>query len=300
MKSGTLRLGQVIGAVLLAVILFSFNSMLSAQETKKAKPKLRLNYSKIINQGVKVTANAYYKTDEGKHFCFGGKVNFYSDEDMEQLYSTSTVDEEGNAILSLRNEDLPLFEDSANHYHFYAQLEEGDDYKKASADLAVLNADIDVQFLSGDTSNILRITVMGCDENSCVMIPADKLPVKCFLVRSLGTLPIGGDFSYTDSLGITEVRCPDGLYGDEQGNLNFLVKVDESDVYGTVEFREKVPWGIPKGMLTSTERSIIGPSSNAPISLMVVVLGGIIAVWGTILYLITGLFRINKLGRQTY
>ena len=274
-------------------------SAIANNQPEKIKPRVRLNFTNHIGNRAIVEASAYYKLNKKKTYCVGATVGFYTDEDYENLQSKAIVNESGNAILELNNKDLLQFEDSTNQFHFYARLEEDSSFKARKADLKILNAYIEVKFNKKDTLSMISARFIGRDKDSSTMNPQKKVPVRFFVERVFSPLTIGDEFTYTDDDGYAETRFPNDIPGDEHGNLNVIIKVEEDDNYGTVVIKQTINWGLPTQIHNPVgEGSLIGNRDNAPWFMIIGINAMLLAVWGYLFYIVAGLLKIKKLGNK--
>ncbi len=285
--------------MLVAVSALVAGNIACAQE--KIAPKLRLSYIKHMDGAQEIKARAYSK--KGKEFepCMGVTIGFYKDADEEQLYKKQEVDHMGETTVLLSDADANAFKDSTGQYHFYAKIEKNIKYKSAEADLAVMNATISAEFKQeNDSTKVLKATLMVYDAATKKMIPGASMPLKCGVKRALCLLPVGKDLNNTNELGQIELSFPNDIPGDKDGNLIVVVKLDEDDNYGTVQYEKSVKWGVP--LLHSdnplASRSLIGSRNNAPWFMVVVISSILIAIWGYLCYIVSGLYKISKLGHS--
>ena len=154
------------------------------------------------------------------------------------------------------------------------------------------NAILTVSFSEDNDTKI--ITTKAADQSG---MPIEDLELYYFVKRTFSLLPIGDPFNSTDENGIIEVKFPNDLPGDTEGNVIIVVKILESDLYNDQTLEVSKNWGIP----TVTEdpkaekRSLWAAAANAPISLIVIVSSMIIAVWYIIFYIIFKLYKISRI-----
>lgn len=284
--------------ILLYLMTFKINSLCAQDAVEKIKPKLRLNF--VAQQGkYEINANAYYIEEGEKSFCEGAVVDFYTDEDMEKIFRKDTIDADGKAHLILNQEEIKNFEESPGHFHFYAQLEENEKYRSRDEDLYITNADIEVSFLDQDTARFVKATFRGYNDSAKALVPVDKIPLKCYVKRSLSMLPFGGRFTYTDSNGQAIIQFPDDINGDEKGEVSIVVMLDDYDDYGTVKFQGEKPWGLPTELKNPVgERTLIGARDNAPLFMIISINLILVGIWGFLFYVIFSLIRIRRIGKQ--
>jgi len=269
-----------------------------AQE--KISPRLRLGFTKHMEGIYEIKAHAYIKKGKQIESCEGATIGFYRDASHEKIYKKIRTDGMGQAVLILDSQQVIQFKDSTGKCNFYARLEDDNKYNSEEADVSAMNAAINVNFKQeNDSVRLLKASIMCYDEAAKKMAPGVKIALKCFVKRALCLLPVGKELNYTDEDGNIEITFPNDIPGNKDGNLTVIVKLDEDDNYGTVQFEKVVKWGVP---LLNPEnpydhRSLIGSSNNAPWFMVVVISSILIGIWGYLCYIVYGLFRINKSGK---
>lgn len=138
------------------------------------------------------------------------------------------------------------------------------------------------------------ITTKAADQSG---MPIEDLELYYFVKRTFSLLPIGDPFNSTDENGIIEVKFPNDLPGDTEGNVIIVVKILESDLYNDQTLEVSKNWGIPTVIEDpkTEKRSLWAAAANAPISLIVIVTSMIIAVWYIIFYIIFKLYKISRI-----
>lgn len=138
------------------------------------------------------------------------------------------------------------------------------------------------------------ITTKAADQSG---MPIEDLELYYFVKRTFSLLPIGDPFNSTDENGIIEVKFPNDLPGDTEGNVIIVVKILESDLYNDQTLEVSKNWGIPTVIEDpkAEKRSLWAAAANAPISLIVIVTSMIIAVWYIIFYIIFKLYKISRI-----
>jgi len=125
--------------------------------------------------------------------------------------------------------------------------------------------------------------------------PVEEAEVQFYVERMFSLLPIGRG-EETDENGEAVQEFPYDLPGDKDGNLHIVAKIEDHDIYGTVEGSADVKWGakIKSGHETWGHRSLSAARDKAP-TILILTSNFIIAIiWGTILYVIFQVYRIKK------
>ena len=125
--------------------------------------------------------------------------------------------------------------------------------------------------------------------------PVDDLELYFFVQRTFSLLPFGDAFNMTDDEGTVTVDFPDDLPGDEQGRVNIVLKIMESDLYKDQTIEVQKYWGLPTYVDQSeVERSLSSTGSNAPWSLVIFTSSLILASWYIYWHIIYVLYKISK------
>lgn len=110
--------------------------------------------------------------------------------------------------------------------------------------------------------------------------------------RLFGMLPVS-EFDFTDGDGSVQVRYPDDLPGDEQGNLVVLVRLDDHPEYGTLEVRETVAWGMSPPAEATGDSRLMLMNESKPMLFSLGYWGGMFVIWGIFFYGVYRLFKMN-------
>ncbi|MDH5412598.1 MAG: hypothetical protein OEW87_00545, partial [Flavobacteriaceae bacterium] len=153
------------------------------------------------------------------------------------------------------------------------------------------DATILLNFLEEEDGGVIVATVT--DQNG---LPIEELDLFFYVKRTFSLLPIGDVFNTTDDEGVVEVKFPNDLPGDSEGNVTIVVKIIESDLYNDLSIETTKNWGIPVKIDDSEEkRSLWAAAANAPITLVLIVSGMILAIWFINCYIIYILYKISKI-----
>ena len=154
--------------------------------------------------------------------------------------------------------------------------------------------DATVSLSFSEENEAKTISAIATDQTG---LPIEELDLFFYVQRTFSLLPIGDPFNTTDENGVVEVEFPTDLPGDTEGNVTIVVKIIESDIYNDFSLETVKNWGIPTIQLDESEekRSLWAAAANAPISLVLIVSGMILAIWYIISYIIFILYKISKI-----
>jgi hypothetical protein len=131
--------------------------------------------------------------------------------------------------------------------------------------------------------------------NDTIGDPISELDVYFFVQRTFSQLPIGDYFNTTDENGEVRIEFPYDLTGDSAGNVIIIAKIEEDDRFEGVELSKTASFGIPVDYEQhENKRTLVAAGANAPISLLILVNGIILAVWGILIYIFIQIYRIRR------
>jgi hypothetical protein len=127
--------------------------------------------------------------------------------------------------------------------------------------------------------------------------PIEYLDLYFYVDRTFSQLPFGDVFNTTEENGEVTVEFPKDLPGDRNGNVSIHVKIEESDEYNDLDVITSKKWGVPIEIVEQKdeERSLWAAAANAPVSLIVLVTGMIVAVWYIIFFIFYKLYVISRI-----
>ncbi len=156
---------------------------------------------------------------------------------------------------------------------------------------------LEMSFFKEDTLNKVKVVLSSTEADTAKSNKAIKnVEIKIYAKKSFGLLPLSPEGTSTDATGTVVIDFPTDLPGDSLGNVMVIAKIEDNDVLGNLEVIKEVKWGIPKFTFEAFHnRALWGTAANAPLPLVISVTSMIVGVWGVIFYIISRLFKINKL-----
>lgn len=282
--------------LLLPFLFFVLTNKVSAQEKEEAEELIKLNYF-TVNNGVQylILENSLKtgrKTEPLKNKVFKLYLNSNTPENLIGKVST---DKNGKAKSFLPPSLKVAWAESTNPT-FIAVADGKED--EIAAELAISKSKIQLDTLTTDGIRSITVTVMQLSDS--VWVPAADVEMKVGVQRLGGILSAGDDETYTtDSSGTATMEfTKDSLPGDQKGNFVLVAKIQENDLFGNLIVEKTVPWGIAVKPDTSffEQRTLWTTRFRTPIWLLIMAYSIFIGVWGTIIYLVTQIVKIKKLG----
>lgn len=280
--------------VRLSILFFTLSSTVSyAQEKKSAK--LFLNYFKDNTKGSYIKAQVKYKEDKQYLPVKNIQLVLYKitnseNDDGETLVVTekkdvSKTNEKGEAFFYLQDKKLNLVKQS-----YQITIENDKKFKDNSSEISFIDAKINTKIIQQDSLNVINVQLLDAND---VPIPEQYLTVQ--LKKLFGNVKIGDKEMYeTDDDGMISVEINERLYSKD-GLLNFVIKLDDSDEYGTIIDNFTTDFGISmESKDTFDERTMWSTAKKAPLYILIIPNLILIAIWSILLMLIFNLYRIYK------
>jgi hypothetical protein len=308
MKRNVKDSGICLARILMCLLAVALPSLLNGQagvqkrteKSERIQKKLRIQLDYFNTNNEEYTIRATVKTKEGRSYVTveGALVMFTVAEengDFDAVLGEVVSDEGGVAQITGNLSELP----STGIITFKAAIAESADFKKYARKLEVRNAVMAVEYASRDSTNLIKVRCSLID-SAGQDTPISDLVIKVYVERLFGELPVSTKFNETDDSGRTEILFPHNVHGNTEGQLVIVVRVEDSEEYGNLVNRSEISWGIPlpkNGHLH--ERLLWAAKYNAPVPLVIIVNGVLIAVWGMILYIVLNVVKIFRIGKAT-
>ena len=260
---------------------------INAQNPKKNKVRLKLDYVKIMNEVVYFNISASSKIGKKNVAIPNIEIEIYNDEEIGIGTAFTNMKGEARFVVKDYNNIKP---DSTNTFTVGVSFYGNDLFKKASKEISFKNADIDAKIITIDSLNYFTATLKDVSKDS--LMEGASLSVQ--VERLFQPLFIGEEFYITDENGTIIVPVEHGIPGID-GNLNIEVVMADNEEYGTVIDKFIAPIGTPiVDESTFDERTMWSPRNKTPLFLLIFPNILIFGMWGIIVYLTLNLFKISK------
>jgi len=189
---------------------------------------------------------------------------------------------------------MPAFEDVMSDDEIWALIAYirsfNDKYEQPVPDLEGIEIP-ELKLVLDFDDNVDKIVVKLTSESKNV----EGATVSVFITGMFGNLSLGKEI--TNQLGIAYFDVDTKMPGDTEGNLNIIAKAKKG--YGSAKLVQKLKVVEPTIKKSAIEgRHLWSTSKNAPYWLKFAFYFVVIAIWGTILYIIIGLYRIKKYSKN--
>ncbi len=150
-----------------------------------------------------------------------------------------------------------------------------------------------IEYLASE--NLVKVTAVGQKDNE--KIPAEGVEINLFVKRYFGQLKVA-DPATTNQQGVAFFNLGKALPGNEQGELNFLAKVTDTEKYGEAKADTVFKAGTPTHKPGLTEqRAMWNVRAKAPVWLVLaysLVTLGVLATIGYVALLLKKIFELGK------
>lgn len=292
---------------LLAIGLFTLVSTnIIAQEEKasseKAKAIMKLTYKKT-NDELSLKVAAFTKV-EGKNIPIeGSMVSLYLNETKpydtktgEGLLGRLPLDQDGKILFVLKDGVKELAR-GKHQFKLIAEMKDNPKYLDKQQEVEINDANITITISGKDTARIATAKLTEIKEDGTV-VPIVGTEIKFGIKRTFSILPFGGDGLVTNENGEISAPIPNKIIGEADGTLIVTARIEENDTYGNVQSNKAIPWSVLPKPIVENKRNLWSTGRNAPYSLVIVSLSIIGVIWGLLIYLVTFLFKIKKMGKE--
>ena len=230
-------------AFMLALIgFFAIDSALANVAAKKERVRMKLHYEKNDSGERMFSIALTAGSGRNMHGVKNAEVQLTSVvEDSTYVLAILETDTLGEVQLYLA-EDYVLPMDEDGFTYIEAIYDGNETYRSASNDITVADLSLKFSFDVEDSVKYLKVTANRIGEEGD-LIPAEELDINIGIDRLFNILPL--DDVETDEDGIGELEIPNDLPGDDEGNITFVARVEDSEDFGTVTKMESYQWGVP-------------------------------------------------------
>ncbi len=291
MKPSNKKLAGLLSLIFLLSCYATFS-----QEAPKNDVSIAINYFIDNNQVPHLLVKTKSKVDG--RFKPVGDINiklFLEKDTAGALIANMTTNGKGEATALIPPSLKDRWKASVKH-SFLAVFEGNKKYEPAKADLAMSRAKILL-----DTSADKKITATVWEMKDASWKPVKGVELKIAIRRLDADLSVNEKPSFTtDSLGQASADFKrDSIPGDAKGNIILVAKVEDNDQYGNLSIEQTVPWGTTYlHENTFNRRTLFATRNKTPLWLLLMAYSIVITVWGILVFLVIGLFRIRKLGQE--
>ena len=286
---------RIIKYSIIPVLLFAFCMISTESTAQKERVRMRMYYFKTQEGDRRLDLGLTAGRGRDMHGVEEGEIVLNAVvNDSTYTLATLTTDSLGEVSLYFADDYVfPMNEEGKTVLE--AEYEGNDTYRSASGDLEIMDLNLDISFDVEDSIKYLRIKATRPDVDGS-MIPAEEVDVMIGVQRLYSVLPI--DDIETDEDGFAELEFPDDIPGDSEGTITIVVRIDDSDDYGTVEVKASEKWGIPVSYeLEPLPRQLF--TDEAPLWMIISVFIILVGAWYHFFLSISKLVKLKKAGADS-
>lgn len=277
-----------------------------AQEKKDSTAKLSfsMNLNSIVSNGERTMKVLLTRKENKKTIMvddlrsplnlYLSAVKNYDASTGSGWMSKAYINNEGEAIFNFPSWFKQL-KDTVHEYTFIVNVNSDPKYEDAEEQIAIADAKIEIEYLGEDSVKTANGKIFGWKEKG--FIPAAAVELKLGIKRTFNYLPFTEAGATTDEEGKISGELPLDLPGNANNTITLIARLEDDGTYGTVEITKVVPWAVLPKPTPVRGRTLWSPGGNAPWILVISSISIILIIWGTIVYLLSLLFRIKKLGK---
>ncbi len=277
---------------ILSLIFISINFKLNAQGELK-RTYLKLYYTKNSDGSKSLKANITYRENRKFVAVQNETISFYSGVDLDELIKKVKINSNGDAVILVPEE---LQADSLGIFYFAAKFNGTETFRRSNKDISIKDSRLELSFnqkSEGRSITVKAFEIRDEEED----LPLSEEDVYIFVPTLFGDMQIGRSSLENGSC---QIEFPSDLPGDSVGDLEIIIKIMESEVYGDVVKTERIPWGIPKPLYKIEETNEKGKlwTYNAPLWMVITLSILLIGVWSHFGFVIYKMYKINKEGSE--
>ena len=283
---------------IIPVVLIWFTGMMAAgqdpehETLEPVEPVLEMTYLKDTEGVVNLRTSMVEYINRQPFPLEGLAVDFYAGEDSLVSLGSVSTDEDGMAVFRL--EDISGLPASADHeIRFFAEYTGSDEILPAEYELYIVDAHVEMGLEMVDS--IGTVYVRAYTDHDGEELPIVDEDIYVYVARLFNDLPVGEDF--LDENGTFTVEIPGDIPGDPEGGIEVIARFNDHYLFGTVEARRTVPWGIPTDPhMPPAGRTLW--TQIAPLWMIITLTILLTGVWSHYIYVIIQLIRVKKIARE--
>jgi hypothetical protein len=275
--------------ILLVCITINVNGII-AQDL--INPMLSAKYLKLTDGSKRIDISLQAKEERKMVLIEDANIQVYVLIDTaKRSIGKLVTNYKGEASLKIAP-DISLPVDKQGNTKILAEYTGSNKYSKVSADIQVKDVYMDVQ-LSKDSSKTITATLYELNSKG------EKVFIKdidlVFNVKRMFCLyPVGT--AKTDQAGTGTAVFPSDIPGDKTGMIDIVVRIQDNDIYASVEKIQSINWGKPLVIERVVRRGL--GDTDAPLWMVYTLLVLLTAVWAHFTYILILIIRINRIGRK--
>lgn len=276
---------------------------ISKAQSSIEKETASLNLSYKISNGIKSIKAIVERKINGKFLGVENlKLNLYltaekpyDTSNAEGLLATISTNADGEATFNFSPD---FYKKTANkhEFNFIVSAISNPLFEDISSEIILNDYVIDLKIAAVDTISSATAKISKYENGG--VIPAAEIELKLAIKKTFGLLPFGEEGAVTDENGELMADIPADVPGNANHSITVVARYVDEENGGVIEVSKDAPWKILPIPNAIPERTLWSTGHNAPIPLVIVTVSLITLIWGIIIYLVSLLIKIKKLGNQ--
>lgn len=261
------------------------------QEDEQLSSRMSLSCVQLGEERIQLAVKLRFREDRQYFNIPNAEIIFsgLSDEGMIEL-GKAVTDGSGEALF-LVPDVLMLTRDEDSLYLVSASFEGLDNYGSSEDEVQFKRAKISLSAEVIDSTYQLTISTFQLDG---LNTPIGDQDIYVMVPRMFSNLTIAND--YSDEDGNLTVIVPPDIPANSDGSLEIIVRIPDTDEFGTLESRIVTDWGIVQEPTEMASRELWSP--DAPIWMLVTFVLLMSIVWGHYAVIIYKLYLVRVEGNQ--
>jgi hypothetical protein len=259
------------------------------------RPTLVLSYLNTSNDSVILTASVDVRKESGSFSLQNALIDFVAKfSGNSQFLGNALTDGTGKAMVKISTKSvLPMDKDGKTL--FQASFSRKGKYLSATDSISAKGAKLLVSFSKTDSIRNIVVTASQMEKPG-VLSPVKGLTVNIYTPRLFSNLKIGEITLGDDGTG--KLECPNDIIGDSLGALTIIARIEDDDLFNTVQGQSSINWGIPKQFYLAEMPTRELWTPIAPLWMIITLIIMLTGVWGHYIYAVVQLVIIKRISRQ--
>lgn len=281
---------------IIPIVLMMAGSPVVGQETEEeegpVEPVMEMTYLKDSEGNRILRSNLVNYVNRAPLPLPGLEIDFYAGEDSLISLGSLTTDGDGWANLQIDDGlELPVGPDGSTRY--FAEYTGSDNILPAEYEVYVTDVNLDMVLSLVDSVKTVSLRAYSLVDGEEVPVPDEDVYV--YVKRMFKDLPVGEDF--LDENGEYSTEVPDDIPGDEEGNIEIIARFNDHYLFGTVEDRQTIQWGVPTRYEYAVSQRTLW-TQIAPLWMIITLSVLLTGVWGHYIFVIVQLFTLRKIAKK--
>jgi hypothetical protein len=281
-------------AILIGSFITNVGSLFSQDSLSSKGYSFSLSLKVIKNNdGTRIyTSKLTGEGEKGTFPVYQADISYYNEADGgKELIGSEKTNKDGIATLTA-GKGTKYQKDKAGIITVKSVFIDPEKVPMAEASIKFQDLNLSINLTEKDSVHTILIDASSLGAND-EQLPLKETTANIYIQGLYSKLKIGDCF--IDN-GQGEFKFPDNIPGDQNGNTNIFVRIEENENFGDVEKTGTAKWGQHRTGFVEPTRSLW--SSGAPLWMIITLTILLVGVWSHYLYAIVQLVKIRIEGKK--